>query len=167
MYYGGISMKSNNLEWCKKQKRGLKIVKPNENIAQVYIKKAESALNMLESAIDKNEVDWIVTTSYYAKYFALYAVFAKCGIKCEIHDCTMTAMKTLFIDQNLMRLELYKDIEESKALRMDLQYYAYKELDRNNVMKLTSTAPDFVLKMQEFLQRFDAKEIEIVRKKLE
>lgn len=160
-------MKSDSLEWCKKQIRGLKVVKPNENIAQAYIKKAESALNMLNSAFDKNEVDWIVTTSYYAKYFALYSVFAKCGIKCEIHDCTINAMKMLFVDQNLMSVELYKDIDQSKDLRMELQYYAYKEFDRDNVMKLAHSAPDFVLKMQECLQSFGASEIEVIRKKLE
>lgn len=160
-------MKSNNLDWCRKQAHGLKPVEPNDDLASAYLKKAESALNMLESALQKNEVDWIVTTSYYAKYFALYAVFAKCGIKCEIHDCTLTAMKVLFIDQNLMSAELYEDINQSKELRTELQYYAYEEFDKEKVMQCAHSAPEFVLKMQEYLQRFGTIEIELARKKLQ
>lgn len=166
MQYGDTIMKLQNLEWCKKQVRGLKLVAPNANLTDVYIKKAESALNMLASALEKNEVDWVVTTSYYAKYFALYSIFAKCGIKCEIHDCTIAAMKILFVDQNLMSPELYNDLEESKNLRTELQYYAYKEFDKEKVLQLARSAAEFVLKMQEYLQHFGTNEIELIRKNI-
>jgi uncharacterized protein (UPF0332 family) len=159
-------MKSDRLNWCARQKKGLKIVEPSENLSTVYFQKAESALNMLNSAIEKKEIDWIVTTSYYARYFAFYALLAKCGIKCEIHDCTILAMKTLFTDENLLNLALYSEIEESKSLRTDLQYYAYKEFDKNKVMNLAKTAPDFVLKIKEAIESFGEKEISQVRKKL-
>lgn len=159
-------MKSDRLNWCAGQKKGLKIVEPSENLSSVYFQKAESALNMLNSALEKKEIDWIVTTSYYARYFALYALLAKCGIKCEIHDCTILAMKTIFVDENLLSPELYKEIEESKNLRTDLQYYAYKEFDKNKVMNLASSAPDFVLKIKEAIESFSEKEISQVRKKL-
>lgn len=34
--------------------------------------------------------------SYYAKYFAVYALFCKIGLKCEIHDCTISLFRYLF-----------------------------------------------------------------------
>jgi uncharacterized protein (UPF0332 family) len=103
-------MKSNKLNWCIKQKKGLKLVEPNENLCGAYIRKAESSLNILKSALEKNEIDWITTISYYAKYFSLYALFIKCGIKCEIHDCTIKAMKILFVEEKIIDENLYKDI---------------------------------------------------------
>lgn len=77
-----------HISWCLRQKRGIKIEDPNDNLCNVYISKAKSALNMLSSAAEKDEVDWIATTAYYASYFAFYALLQKCGIKSEIHDCT-------------------------------------------------------------------------------
>ncbi len=78
-----------HVSWCWKQKRGIKLEQPNDNLCTVYIKKAKSSLNMLESATEKDEIDWIFTTAYYARYFAFYALLQKCGIKSEIHDCTI------------------------------------------------------------------------------
>ena len=74
IYYGIIMMKDNKnfIEWCLKQNRGIKIEKTNEDLCNVYLKKAESSLNMLSSALEKNEVDWITTTAYYARYFSFF-----------------------------------------------------------------------------------------------
>lgn len=166
MRFGDISMKS-SLEWCKGQKKGLRLVNPSAAVAESFFRKAESALNMLNSALEKNELDWIVTTSYYAKYFAFYSILAKCGIKCEIHDCTISAAEAIFVDADLMDLALYKDLEESKELRVDMQYYAYAEFDKDKVIMLAHSAPDFVLRMRELLERISEKEINLLRTKLQ
>ena len=49
--------KSSFVFWCWKQKRGIKIEEPNDNLCKAYIQKAKSALNMLDSAIEKDEID--------------------------------------------------------------------------------------------------------------
>lgn len=60
MLFGSITMKSKDksmkkhISWCLKQKRGITLEKPNDNLCSVYIKKAKSSLNMLSSAIEKN-----------------------------------------------------------------------------------------------------------------
>jgi uncharacterized protein (UPF0332 family) len=75
-----------NLVWCLKQKRGIRIIEPNPNLAKAYLKKAISALNTMSAAYKIKETDWILTTAYYARYFALYALLMEIGIKSEIHD---------------------------------------------------------------------------------
>ena len=45
------------LSWCKK--KGVVLVDPNENLSQAYIKKARNSLNMLTSALEKKEYEWI------------------------------------------------------------------------------------------------------------
>ncbi|MGM5488712.1 MAG: HEPN domain-containing protein [Nanobdellota archaeon] len=82
------------LAWCRK--KGIKLIPPNENLAQAYLKKAYSSLNMLTSAIEKKEYEWMASTAYYARYFAVYALMMKCGIQSEIHDCTLHIVQKLF-----------------------------------------------------------------------
>jgi len=65
-------LSDDNLSWCLKQKRGIRIIEPNPNLTKAYMKKAISALNTLTAALKINETDWILTTAYYARYFALY-----------------------------------------------------------------------------------------------
>lgn len=70
-------MKDETITWCLKQKRGIRIIQPNENLTKAYLKKAISALNTMNAASDIGEPDWITTTAYYARYFALYAMLMK------------------------------------------------------------------------------------------
>jgi len=82
-------LRDDNLAWCLKQKHGIRIVEPNEDLAKAYLKKAISALNTMTAALKIQETDWIATTAYYARYFALYSLLVKIGVKSEIHDCTI------------------------------------------------------------------------------
>ena len=86
MRFGDFMMKEDkNLKshiiWCLKQARGIRLEGPNNNLCKAYIKKAISSLNMLESAMEKDEIEWICTTAYYAMYFAVYALLQKCGVR--------------------------------------------------------------------------------------
>src|SRR3990167_6240909 len=127
MSFGDIAMelKENNSKshilWCLKQKKGIKLEEPNNDLCLVYVNKAKSALNMLSSAIEKNEMDWIVTTAYYARYFAFYAILQRCGIKCEIHDCTISLMKLLFVEDNRIEEKYHAELQSAKSLRVDIQ----------------------------------------------
>src|SRR3989338_1696234 len=108
MKCGDITMKEkkDDYSFCFKKAGGLKLVNPNERLVEVYKKKSRSALNMLESAKEKQEDEWILDTSYYAKYFMVYALFMKVGIKSEIHDCTIFALKSIFCDLKIISPEL-------------------------------------------------------------
>lgn len=143
----------NHISWCLKQKRGIKLEEPNYNLCNVYIKKAKSALNMLSSAIEKDEVDWIATTAYYSRYFAFYALLQKCGIKSEIHDCTISLMHFLFVEEKLIEDHLYNELQLAKELRIDTQYYAVEGLDKEKLKQDSETARSFILKMEEVIEK--------------
>ena len=57
MKSGGIAMKEKRDDclFCFKKSGGLRLINPNEKLAEVYKKKSRSALNMLESAKEKQE----------------------------------------------------------------------------------------------------------------
>lgn len=149
--------------WCKKQKRGIKVEKPNENLCKAYIKKSKSALNMLNSAIEQNEPEWIATTAYYARYFAFYALLQKCGIKSEIHDCTISLMGHLFVNMELIKEEMYKEMLLAKELRTDVQYYVTEELDYTKLKKDAKTAGDFVLEIERVIENINQEQINEMR----
>lgn len=75
------------VKWCLQKREGLEIITPNSNLALAYLKKAEDALEAMRVNTIK---DWKISTAYYAKYFSLYALLMKIGIKCNIHSCTIT-----------------------------------------------------------------------------
>jgi len=160
-------MKSRNrIEWCKKQRRGLRIVPPSDHVCRAYLAKAESALNMLESAIEKDEPDWIIATAYYAKYLSLYAFFAKIGVTSQIHDCTIEAAG-LLVKAGLIKPELHKDNEEAKDLRIEMQYYIRHSYDRGVLEQQAGSAPGFVLKMRELSGRTDEETTDKIRAMIE
>jgi len=72
-------LKDENLIWCFRQKRGIRLTEPNPNLTKAYLKKAASALNTMTATIQINETEWTATAAYYARYFALYALFMKIG----------------------------------------------------------------------------------------
>src|SRR3989344_1221348 len=123
MRYGDTIMEKKIEKICFKKPKGLKLINPNDNLVEVYTRKSSSALNMLNAAKEKQENEWILDTSYYAKYFIVYALFMKAGIKSEIHDCTIFALKSLFADENLIRKEICDELEKSKELRVGALYY--------------------------------------------
>ncbi len=156
----------NKILWCLKQKRGIKIVEPNKNLVKAYLKKAKSSLNILNSAIEKKEYDWIVTTSYYAKYFSFYALLQKIGVKSEIHDCSIYIMKFLFVDENIIDKSFHEDFLLSKNLRVDIQYYASDSLNLNVIDKTSKFSFSFVLKIEELIENLNEEEILFLRNKL-
>lgn len=155
----------NRILWCLKQRRGITIEEPNDNICNVYIKKAKSALNVLSSAKEKDEVDWIAATAYYARYFAFYGLLQKCGIKSEIHDCTISLMKFMFVNEKIIEEHFYKELQTAKELRIDAQYYIAEELDREKLKTDSETAGSFVLEIERIIDGLTKEKIGQLRNK--
>jgi len=109
------------LNWCCKQPSGLKIDKPNDNLAKEYLQSAEETLSILQDIKEKSNM-WLATTQYYCEYFSIYALLQKIGIKCEIHDCTIEIAR--FLEEiEIIPKDYTKKLEEDKELRIDNQYY--------------------------------------------
>jgi uncharacterized protein (UPF0332 family) len=97
------------------------MVKPSENLVKAYLQKSRNAVKSMEVNAQAGLVEWSVSASYYAKYFAVYSLLTKIGIKCEIHDCTITLFEYLFGD--IITKEMLTDLRNSKENRVEAQYY--------------------------------------------
>jgi len=127
-------LEDRSIIWCLKQKRGIKIIDPNENLVKEYLRKATGSLNTMNAALQINETEWIMTTAYYARYFALYALLMKLGVKSEIHDCSI-AVARLLVREGILTENLVNDISQAKEMRVDVQYYVTRELKQGKVRK--------------------------------
>jgi len=140
------------LNWCKNQSRGISLIESKPHLSESYLKDAHESL----SVCLKSKGKWKVITGYYACYNAFYSVLMKCGIKCEIHDCTIKLME-LF---NFLSDEI-KFVKYLKQERIQCQYYL-KEVDLEDVSKVKM----FILKCEALLHELNEKKINEVRNKL-
>ena len=149
-----------NLNWCCKQKDGIKLVEPNENLAKEYLKSAEETLLSLKNSSEDSNM-WKATKKYYAEYLAVYALLMKIGIKCEIHDCTIELIKFLE-NLDLFPKNTYQKLVRDKNLRIDNQYYLKNIAVSIDYTKLF----DFILNLKEKVNSINFKDIERIRKKI-
>ncbi len=158
-------MKDDYLAWCFKQKHGIRIVEPNEDLSKAYLKKAVSALNTMTAALKIRETDWIAATAYYARYFALYSLLMKIGVKSEIHECTIR-MGGYLSENGILNKNLIDDIEKAKQTRVDMQYYVVKEFRVKEIKENMEAARKFVLDVEKETMGLTTNQIENIRQQL-
>ena len=145
-----------------KQSKGIRLVKPSDNLVKAYLEKSRNALKSMEINAQANIVEWAVSASYYAKYFAVYALLSKIGVKCEIHDCTITLFEYLFCDS--VPREIIKDLRNSKEDRVKTQYYTHEiSVDLEQVKKKTKK---FVLEIENVIDGLNSEKIAELQKRL-
>src|SRR3990170_8119534 len=155
-------LKDDGLTWCFKQKRGISITEPNQNLTKAYLKKATSALNTMTATLQINETEWTATAAYYARYFALYALLMKIGVKSEIHDCTINIAQ-LLANHRILSQKLVDDIAEAKQTRIDTQYYVATQLHQKQIRQNAETARKFVLDIEQTIENLTNEQINAIR----
>ncbi|MBN1897105.1 MAG: HEPN domain-containing protein [Candidatus Aenigmarchaeota archaeon] len=154
----------NKVKWCLNVKRGVKLIKPNENLSKSYIKKAEDSLISMRANLREGITDWASSAAYYARYHILYALFMKCGIKSEIHECTLEIAKVVFSE--FIQASRIKQLEKAKIQRINLQYYTDRLVEKNELDQNMETAGDFVMELKGIIESFDEERIEVIRRKI-
>ena len=152
-----------SINWCLKQRNGIRIVDPNPNMSESYISLAEASIGTMNRERDKNVV-FSVAAGYYSMYYSLYSVLIRIGIKCEIHTCTIKFMET-FLNDYFSKDDV-KAVYDAFKLRNNMQYYVDKVIDKNEIEKLIENAPDFFAKCRKILASLNEKDIERIRKSL-
>lgn len=150
----------NKISWCKNQTKGIKLVDPNNNLSQEYFQNAEESLKVLGYIKETQSNMWLATAKYYIEYFAVYSILMKIGIKCEIHECTISLTNYLEGDLGLKGVSIR--LKKDKEIRIDNQYYLK---NRPVEIKLGELA-DFLLAIKSCLEKLDNEKIEKIRNKL-
>ena len=142
----------NKLDWCLKQKRGIELISLKPHLRDSYFKDAKDNLEICLKLKGK----WKLITGYYACYNALYSILMMCGIKSEIHDCSIELMN--LFDFSGEDIDFLKNLKEN---RIQTQYYLKKVLFENE-----EGVKDFVSKCKEILNGLSSSQIEKIREKL-
>ena len=146
------------IKWCAGKKEGLRLIEPNSDLANAYIKKAEEALESMRVNIIK---DWKISTAYYTIYFSLYSILMRIGIKCEIHSCTIEFAKR-FLKDYFQEIELHFAQDSLKA-RVDSQYYTDRTVPDEQYNRMIQKAPEFLVKCKSVIIKLNEKRINEVR----
>ena len=114
-----------SIKWCIKQKNGIELVEPNQNMCTSYEAMAKESITIIDNV--KQSKILTTTTTYYIFYYSLYSLMMRIGIKCEIHSCSLEFMKRC-LEEFYSPLDI-KRIESAFSARIDLQYYANRPVD--------------------------------------
>ena len=140
-----------SLNWCLKQGKGIRLIEKKSNLSKDYMKRAGESLKVCGSSSGS----WKIISGYYACYESLYSILMKCGIKCEIHDCTIGLMK--FFDFSKGEINFMKSLKEK---RIRVQYYlGDAEIKFIDVKK-------FILKCNKILEELDDEIIKKIREEI-
>ncbi len=150
--------------WCARQKTGIKIVDASENLCSAYLKKSAESLKAMNLNFEARIYGWAVDAAYYARYQAIYALLQKCGIKCEIQDCSIMLMRFLFSEK--LSEKLLQELETAKEQRVNLVYYTNRLVSEADIKKNIDSAAGFVLSMEKIISEISAEEISAARAKL-
>lgn len=105
-----------SIDWCFRNKNGLRIVEPNKNMSNSYLKMAEESI--ITSKDIKSDI-WAATITYYIFYYSLYSLMLRIGVKCEIHSCSLEFMKQFltkfYNEKDIVANITEKQIEEIRT----------------------------------------------------
>ncbi|MFH1592227.1 MAG: HEPN domain-containing protein [Candidatus Woesearchaeota archaeon] len=153
-----------SINWCCKQKGGIKVIEASDNLAESYIKMAEDALGTMNREKEYNII-FAISACYYSMYYSLYAVLRKIGIKCEIHSCSIEFMEKFLDDfYNKNDINLTKKAFDARNIS---QYYAEKVVGKKDSELIIGKAPFFVSKSKEILAKLNQEDIKRIITKLE
>jgi hypothetical protein len=145
-------MKRDKLGWCLKQKKGIRLTEPKQHLSEAYMKEADETLENVFSARGK----WKVITAYYACYNALYSLFMRCGITCEIHDCSLELMGLFGF--NASEIAYLRQLKDD---RIQTQYYL-----KEKVLEDEAAVKRFVLMCKTILSTLSSDRIEGIRQSI-
>ncbi len=151
-----------SLRWCMGQKKGITQVNPSDNVVKAYVGKAENALKSMEVNASAGITEWAISAAYYSRYFAVYALLSKLGIRCEIHDCSIALFEYLFA--GMVTKEMVEDLRLSKEDRIEYQYYPKES--KIDLAKLVKDAKNFVVEIERILDSLNQEKISELQKKV-
>jgi len=152
-----------SINWCCKQKNGIKLIEPNINLAEGYLKMAEDALGTMNR--EKNySLRFSVSACYYSMYYSLYALLMRIGIKCEIHSCTLKIMEE-FLSEFYSQEDI-KLINKAFDCRNMTQYYVDRVVQKSDADFIISKASFFHSTSKEILGKLNENKINEIKEKI-
>lgn len=157
-----MSEAEEHLNWCL-QKDQIEFDSPNEMLSEDYLNKAREALEVADLLEENGYYDWTVTTSYYARYFALTALLRRCGLVVDNHSCAITLFEFAFVENEELGKDILNSIRRGKRNRIERQYGITRTTD-TTAEKQRESAIEFVTEITGYMEGLSQDVINKVRK---
>lgn len=113
-----------------KGERGLRVSKPNNNLSDGHIKKADHNLIVMTDLSKLGHEDWVAISAYYAMYHSASALLAKIGLESKEHAATVAVLEYFFLEQlSKDMIEKFNELKERKdkieAITINEKYIDY------------------------------------------
>ncbi|MBT3464239.1 HEPN domain-containing protein [archaeon] len=145
-----MSRSEKHVKWCinkaKKElekgnvHRGLVKIKPNNDLAKEFIKKAEHNLDVFITNKSAGHYDWCINIGFYIMYHCCLSIITKFGYESRNQECTLSLVENL--------------AEEGK---IDSDFKNYIE----SIKSTTKNKEDQIIEMREKFQYSPVIEIDI------
>jgi uncharacterized protein (UPF0332 family) len=117
--------------------RGKELVNKELSIAQRDLSDAKTGF-------DNQRYKWPTIQAYYAMFHAARALIYSRGYREKSHYCLAVAVKTLFVDEGLMKAQSVRDFLNAMNLRESADYEA--EFSQSGAKAVIASAERFIEK---------------------
>lgn len=155
------------ISWClkkgneRKKHKGIKFIKPDVDLANEHLKKAEHNFKAMLSFQKTGFSDWSASASFYCLYHCLLGILAKHGYESRNQVCTFAVVEelinkrkvvNLFLEdlKDIADLDVSEQMESSDiiSIREDFQYSTKMALDSEEYKKLHKKTTGLLSKLR-------------------
>ena len=148
------------LVWCGRIRNGISLTAPNETLASAYLKKAEEALETMQT-IPRSRLE---DNDRILRDILLPLCCPHGSGWCENHACTILLMERLLSDYFAPAEAAL--VEKARGARVDAQYYVSREIPDLFCEELIRAAPRFLVKCTGIVDGMSEKAIGALRGRL-
>lgn len=133
---------------CIERKKLIKC-KVEKDLIRKEFNAAESDLKDAEDVFKISKYKMTTITAYYAMFHAARSLLYSKGYKEKSHFCLRSAIKTLFVDKNLLEPSLLDDYDTAKDLRENADYKS--DFSKESAEALIIKAKNFLKQSKKLL----------------
>ena len=103
---------------------------------------AKEDLKACRESVEQKNYKWATVQAYYAMFHAARTLLYHKGYREKSHYCLIRAMKSFYVDENLLEARLVESFQMAKALREGADYE--NTYDAETAVSLADQAGEFV-----------------------
>jgi uncharacterized protein (UPF0332 family) len=146
----GDKTMSAEFQECLKRKK-IREFSRGKELFQKELDTAQKDLDSANTSFDNKNYKWSTIQSYYSMFHSSRALLYSNNYREKSHFCLIVALRTLYVDKNLLPNSLIENLQKAKMLRENADYY--DDWSESAAESLLKSAVEFLSKAKEILQR--------------
>ena len=111
---------------------------------------ALSDYDSAEESIERENYKWCTIQTYYSMFHSARALLYSNNLREKSHVCLIEAIRTLYVNKELLGYWLVEALQKAKRLREDADYYG--DFSQENAQDLLYKTKEFLEKARDILK---------------